>query len=903
MAANNIKKPKKVKTLFEDDEDEYLDEDNYFKIDGKNTFSIGDANDSKESLYSILEDNDEYMQENNELHKKLISIFYDKIYKFDSDPFRICHDISKQLKSLNIQSTGVEEKLKYFINKKNNSKNYCIFKFNQENINNLGYVLAYTYRKFSNEKELKTVIERIKGEKLDELIFIYYNMYKSANQKESSVMSFLKAKFKDHKIPGPFAFLMNAFLNINTIDINFNFEEETLNRVNINLFILSLLNIPYIFPSKITIKINLINEEFQCSLYRRFNKELYERSQDHFKMIYINKADSYKEKWDFETEFLLEKYRQNRQNDIETISYKEISSEHSNDLTHNKDDSNIINKCFINLNINVNNSNIRNSVIPKIKKTTNNNNKNNIGNNSYLFSTLDDSNEIINESNHKSYKFFKNYFSSKALHSNKNSTSKMTNNPNDNKEIMIYENIIEKHKKSIGLMLITIDSLSNLHNMKKLNLIINDVYKGEYKFYFKNYCSYETNDKFHIMDILINKVNRLEELNIEINILDYISFQKVLSFINNNKSMEFIKLSFFSSDATYLRQSIYKIYFQNIGEKEVSISKIINLLFPYFVKNLEVLFELIKIKDYKKIEVNFDIPDIIEINNSYMNTIFKFLMNLLFLVDNKKSLIRKFVILAPKIKFDQRYLPSIENILEDINFNENNKVLTELSIHLQFFMIKNIKNLISENLVILNIGDCDIYTFRELTKFLTSYKFSRKSELQKISISLLNSIIKYTSEIKTIFYKLFSINIKQLIELNLYTNIYIFKDEYNDIVNILKYNYIPKYRLIFNPKNDLEVIYYKEEIMNNISYLVLQHLEDDLSINDESVRNKKKKNKNKKDKDIDDNLYWVINQIVNKKIKKNELFLKNRKKIIFNILQYLYLTKNVEIIHQFESNK
>ena len=301
-----------------------------------------------------------------------------------------------------------------------------------------------------------------------------------------------------------------------------------------------------------------------------------------------------------------------------------------------------------------------------------------------------------------------------------NSVYRIKNNPNENIEDLHYRNIIDNFKKSIGLMLLTIDSLNNFTNMKRLDLILNDCYQSEFSlFLLYNNCISEINNKFNIVDILINKVRNLNELNIELNILDHITFNKILSFINYNLSLTSIKISFFSSDATYLRQTIYKIYYQNIGgPREVSISKILDLILPHFIENLDVLFELIKIKDLKKIEVNFDTPCLIEINNPYMNTIFKFLMNLLFLVDNRNTRIEKLVILSPSTKFDRRFLPSIENILEDINFNENNEFLTELSLHLQLFMLKNIKNLITERLVSLNIGDCDVYTFRELTKFL-----------------------------------------------------------------------------------------------------------------------------------------------------------------------------------------
>ena len=88
-----------------------------FKIDEKNTFSVGDGEESKDKLYKILNDNDDFIIEYLEMQKKIISIFYEKIYKTDTDPFEICHYLSKQLmKSLNIHKKTIDEKLEYFIN-------------------------------------------------------------------------------------------------------------------------------------------------------------------------------------------------------------------------------------------------------------------------------------------------------------------------------------------------------------------------------------------------------------------------------------------------------------------------------------------------------------------------------------------------------------------------------------------------------------------------------------------------------------------------------------------------------------------------------------------------------------------------------------------------------------------
>jgi hypothetical protein len=905
-------KPKKVEILFGDEEDEYLEEDNYFKIDEKNTFSIGDAEESKDKLYKILNDNDDFIIEYYEMQKKILSIFYEKVYKTDTDPFNICHYLSKQLmKSLNIHKNIVDEKLEYFINKKTYDYKYSKkFEFTKENIQYLGYILSYSYNKFSsfrinNSKDLKANVELTKKEKTDVLTLFYAHCFDIGKpQEECSKTQFWKKNCHNLHLPGTFVFLMNIFIYIETIEININFKEDKLTKDDVNLFILCILNLQYIFVQKLNVKVNLINEELQCLVYRRFYKELYINTRDdNFKMIYMNKDDIYKKKWDFETEFLLEKYMvKNKYNFEKTFNNETLVDEPNNNniyTTPNKDD--YLNNTYTIIDkhaepSSAKNNNLLRSVKPNINNVSMFTIKEEINNNDLNLSTR-----------LKNKKLGKSFLSNKTLSSI--SINKMVNNPNGIFENLHYDVIIEKFKKTLGLILLTIDSLNKITNMKRLDLIINDCYKSELQFYLRNYCSTEVNNKFHIVDILINKVRNLEDFNIEINILDHITFNKILSFLNYNLSMTSIKISFFSSDATYLRQTIYKIYYQNLGgQKGVSISNIVNMILPRFVENLEVLFELIKLKDFKKIAVNFDTPTIIDTNDYYMNTIFKFIMNLLFLVDNPNTRIEKLVILSPKTKFDSRFLPSIDNILEDINFNENNKFLNELSIQLQLCMLKNIKNLITERLIILNIGECDIYTFRELIKFLTSYKFCKISPLEKLNISLINSIINYTNEIKFLLFKIFSIKLKRLIEFNVYTNIYMNKEIYSYCIDIFRYNWISKCGLILNHKSDIDI---KDDNNSNniddITYLVPHGLEDKLLPNEDLVyRNKIFNNKDKKniiDVDKDDNIYWIVRKIYNKKYKNygKNIKVRSKKEIIFNTLKYLYFTRKMDIKHLLES--
>lgn len=893
------------------EDNKYLD--NYFKIDSKNTFSIGNSENANDKLNKLLEDNKEFIEEYLDSNNKIISLFYEKIYKTDTDSFNISVAISKQLrKSLNINKNMIDEKLDYFINKKMEYKSSKEFKLDRENTFYLGYILSYAYSKFSsfkinNEKDLISNVDKTKKEHIDLLTTFYSESIGNENlQNRYSKVLFCKKNKTNFNLPGVYILLINAFIYIKDIEIDFNFDEQ-LTKDEVNLFIISLLNLQYIFSDKINIKVNLINEGLQCLVYRRFYKELFKNTKfGNFKMIYMNKDDIYKKKWDFETEFLLEKHRKinknySNQNNDTTAEDNTSTNMNTNDNSNNSnsntpktpDKDNIFNSSYSNNKLSEENNSKYYKSDKNVCKTLNLSNSKIEANNSMT--------NYLNSSINARSNLTKSIINKTQINNSSKSLVRLSNNPNEKDNDLHYDQIIEAYKNTIGLILLTIDSLYNFTNMRRLDLIINDCYQSEIYSFLFNYCSVEVSRRFHMVDILINKVKTLEQLNIELNILDHITFSKILSFIDNNSSLTSLKLSFFSSDVTYLRQTIYKLYYQNINTKATSISQILDYILPYFSENLEVLFELIKKKDLKTIAANFDTPDLIEINNPYMNTIFKFLMNIIFLVDNPKSHVEKLVILSPSTKFDSRFLPSIENILEDINFEDNNKVLIELSLHLQLFMVKNIKNLITGRLISLNIGDCDICTFKELTKYLTSYKFSKNSFLKKLSISLLDSIIEYTNDIKNIFYKIFSIRINQLTELNLYTNIYMTKDTYLDLFDIFRNNWTSKLRLILNPKTEFDSIYLEEE-KNKIKFLVSHSLEEKLLSKDELITRNKifydKEKKMIKEFYKNDDMFWFVWRMFNKKGKnKPEV---NKKEIIFNVLQYLYFTKNIEISHKLE---
>ena len=94
--------------------------------------------------------------------------------------------------------------------------------------------------------------------------------------------------------------------------------------------------------------------------------------------------------------------------------------------------------------------------------------------------------------------------------------------------------------------------------------------------------------------------------------------------------------------------------------------------------------------------------------------------------------------------------------------------MEELNLQIQFYNIADIKNLISTKLIILNIGNLDMVSFRSLAKYLISYKFASKSNLEILSIRLNNSVISITTELKLILRELFFLKLAKLSELNLF---------------------------------------------------------------------------------------------------------------------------------------
>ena len=110
-----------------------------------------------------------------------------------------------------------------------------------------------------------------------------------------------------------------------------------------------------------------------------------------------------------------------------------------------------------------------------------------------------------------------------------------------------YINTMKNNENIINLILMMICSIGRLRDIEGLELIINDSYNNEFIFYLVNY--YDINENifdvnFHILDFINHKINKLNQLNVEINALDQLAFNKILNLIYNNHDLTILNFSF-----------------------------------------------------------------------------------------------------------------------------------------------------------------------------------------------------------------------------------------------------------------------------------------------------------------------------------------------------------------------
>ena len=858
-----------------------LEEGNYFKINTKNQFETYNIEESSKKLSEIINYVDELIDEEQSSTDSVWKKILDKLFpKCKREGFLISKLITK-LFSKKMTRAIVESKLNFFFQNRVEIKYNKKLILNRENINNIGYILCYSYSKFDSFKIISNDILK-KFIYISKKINVITDFYKDCNDKRKSpldakIFDFLENNTNKYFLPGIFFFLINCFESINIIEIDMDLDmNKPRSTDDFYLFIITLLNIHHLVADADNFKVNFINRKLQKDIYSFFTEELnsiYENKNRYLKKNKkILEKEAYKKRWDFENDYIIMRKKKKEE------KADESNSDDDNDYGNKDED----------YNDRKNAMSISSNFYMK---------------NNMLTITEMEADDFV--------QINKNVTLNKNVNINIDTKEKKSNAKSDNDK---YDEIVDKNRKILELFCIVILGILRVKKFKNFDLIINDCYYKEYLNSFGR--SYENKklpssiNNFHILNFFIKKMKDLHDFNIEFNSLDYLTFYKLLSLLQKNKNLISFQISFFSSLITYTPQYLYKLYIQNSDKKEISSSKmyspessLLNELLPYFFENLEVLFELIrtKINNFQILSLNFDIPEIIAKNQRYLMVILKFILNILFLVDNPNSLIKKLVILSPKTILDSRYMLCIENIIDSINIDINNKHINELSLQFQFYQIKGINNFVSHNLTNLKLGDMDIFTLRQLTLFLSSYKFFICSNLRTLTIGLLFSIIHFNKEIEFLFNEIFSIKIKTLLEITVYSNILI--KEQNNFNKILENNWIYSCNLFLNDKSE---IFWKQNILNKkdkkvedkkILYLLHQELEEEkLTRNEVVLRNKRKMTKTDCIVAFYLRYLLIFKYSKEKKIKLNYY---EQKSIIFNILKYLYFTKTAKIEYKY----
>ena len=839
---------------------------------------------------------------------KIIHVFTEKLFpKCNLDGFLISKKISANyFKKIMVDKNKIEECINFIYSLRQKFAYSGLINFDLKTIQNLGYILMMSYYKFNDfkvndRKTLKSFIKKTNKDSTDVIqdFFNYCNKKKSIPDHHKKT-SFWERNSTNYYLPGIFIFLMNCLEKIETINIDFDTYNETITNEDVDYLAIVIYNVQYIFNNVNQIKLNLIHTKLQCGIFSKYFEEYKNALNDingEIKKRYINLDYIYDKKWDFTTEFLLDEYRKINKNEL-------LENKNNNNL-------NIMNKTKAN-DLKVDITEIRNETKNIIKSSGR--------------SKLSEFFHDIKSNLHQRFSVQVGQLSPKiSKHNIYTDFEEEINDENEhytnNNPDIIY-NRIDIYNDYINILkciLFAVNSINRFNNLCKLDLVFNIPYSSNFCNFFENDIFDQENKStnmallkdFHLLDIISNKFMKLNTLNLEINSLDSITFKKILEAINiNPNSLISLNISFFTSDITYFPQSLYKLYnpqnsLKSINTRDNIELNILDYLLINLITNLKILFNIIRNKRIQILGFNFDIPAIIENNQKYNTVFIKFILNILLYISKKDTIIQKVIILAPKVKISDEFYSFVNQALGNINNNENNKTIKELSFQMQLYKIINIKNIIGESLIVLNIGNCDIYTFKELVQYLTSYKFCLRSSLSQITIALVKSLRILSKEMYKLLFILFNIKIKQLKELNLITNIIISHiKEYLYLLNIFNNNWISSCTLTLNQKS--EKIYKLEECKeekNKIKYLVPGCLENDLFSPEDNIL-KKKINNDKITKNNDD-AFWYLKY----KFQKNFACIDNHKKkrneslskfLANNVLSYIHFQKKLKLKHKLE---
>ena len=808
-------------------------EDMYLKINELNEMTTINENYLK-NIYMRIGNYREGEPERFELLLKNIKEIFESMCGTYNNLFDFSYKISKKL---DLTKDIIEQCYRVLLNE-NNAKtldlNYNILK-------SLGQMICYSYSKLDKYKikdmaKLNEAINKFSGKNINiygQFFNWCANEHKDPNKEK--ITEYNKKRRKDYDCLPEIIFLINHFSSITTLNLELDkIYKENLTEEEYKYYEIAILNLHWILRSLEKININLscydVQKKFIFKRYKEKINETCNKNNDVLKPkdIVFDNPIFFKKKWNFSHKLK---------------DTKAIKKEEDNDV--------------------------------KLAKTM----------------------EIKGKKTAFSTKTFRKTF--------KNISENLFNLGKEKSVIITRTEIVRQNLNLFELIIVCIFGLNEAKQGVNVELVMNDTFNGEFYLLLKDIYKFEwiiqdDPSQFHIFDLLLfNKIiDNMQKLNIEINCLDFVTFDKFLSFLYFNQAITKFNMSLFSSDFMYTPEFIYKIYSEIYMDKSAENlkgnyeddtylfcdikdmeNKIIDRIYPNFQLLLSILFEIINKKQtLTEIGFNIDAPYNIMNKSKYMNSIFKFILNLFFYVS--KNNISTFSILSPSTEFNSCTKPEIDELIEGINFNKKNK-LEELTIQMQFFELESIKSFISTKLRILNIGNLDLKTFEYLCNSICSYKFNTTSCLEELSICLSNLVTEFSLDIKNLLCKLFNIKIKRLSSLTLLTNLDLSgKNEYSNLLELLNYNWIANYVITFSGGEEKNT----DESMSKLHYIVPTNLREKLL----DIKTLKKVENHK---DETDSAFWYIRYLMrNKKVNK---------KMIFDILKYINIVKSPKLSHYY----
>ena len=326
---------------------------------------------------------------------------------------------------------------------------------------------------------------------------------------------------------------------------------------------------------------------------------------------------------------------------------------------------------------------------------------------------------------------------------------------------------------------------------------------------------------------------KLLDATIDFNSLDSKFFEKVLSFIFKNQSLQRCRISFFppedyfepeillhlikNNDENFAHQSKYDIK-QN---EEIDVY-FLRKLSDYFENNIKRFFHLLTIKNtLTEIALIFDSPLILNKIDNFSLVIIKFIMNLFIFIDNSTNKhngikLKSLTLIADKLILDNRKNYFFYDFFDKLTIYQNEKLcITKLTFQANFYSIKNIYTIIPYNIQYLSLGSFDLETLDNFVEYITSSKFCIHSNINTLQLNL-SSVIISLDECFHILVKLFKDYPKNLKVLNLYTFLYA---EYNQIIKLFSvtdYNTIENISMKLIDIRDKKTKKNKNNIIDNL---------------------------------------------------------------------------------------